>query len=49
MYAGDTSLAYSAKNISDTHNDMNYELKCLRKLLYSTKLLLNVAKLTFTC
>ena len=49
MYADDTSLAYTAKSASSIPNDINYELKSLRKWLYSTKLLLNVAKPTFTC
>ena len=33
MYADDTSLAYSAKSVSDISNVMNYELENLRKWL----------------
>ena len=46
MYADDTSLAYSAKSVSDISNVMNYELESLRKWLFSNKLSLNVAKAT---
>ena len=46
MYADDTSLAYSAKSVSDISNVMNYELESLRKWLFSNKLSLNVAKTT---
>ena len=46
MYADDTSLAYSAKNVSDIFNIMNYELESRRELLYSNKLSLKVAKTT---
>ena len=44
MYADDTSLAYSAKNVSDISNVKNYELESLRKWLHSNKLSVNVAK-----
>ena len=30
MYTDDTSLAYSAKNVSDISNVMNYELESLK-------------------
>ena len=46
MYADDTSLAYSAKNVNDIAKVINYELENLRKWLYSNKLSLNVAKTT---
>ena len=46
MYADDTSLAYSAKSVSDISNVMNYELENLRKWLSGNKLSLNVAKAT---
>ena len=46
MYADDTSLAYSAKSVSDISNVMNYELESLRKWLSGNKLSLNVAKTT---
>ena len=46
MYADDTSLAYSAKSVSDISNVMNYELESLRIWLFSNKLSLNVAKTT---
>ena len=46
MYADDTSLAYSAKNVTDISNVINYELESLRKWLHSNKLSLNVAKTT---
>ena len=46
MYADYASLAYSAKNVSDISNDMNYELESVRKWLHTSKLSLNVAKTT---
>ena len=46
MYDDDTSLAYSAKSVSDISHVMNYELESLRKWLFSNKLSLNVAKTT---
>ena len=46
MYADDTSLAYSAKSVSDISNVMSYELESLRKWLSGNKLSLNVAKTT---
>ena len=46
MYAEDTSLAYSAKSVSDIFSVMNYELESLRKWLSINKLSLNVAKTT---
>ena len=46
MHADDTSLAYSAKSVSDIFNIMNCELESLRKLLSSNKLSLNVVKTT---
>ena len=46
MYTDDNSLAYSAKNVSNISNDMNYELESVRKWLHSNKLSLNVAKTT---
>jgi len=46
MYANDTSLAYSAKNVSDILIFMNYELKSFRKWFHSNILSLNVAKTT---
>ena len=46
VYADDTSLAYSAKNVSDIFNVMNYELESRRELLYSNKLSSKVAKTT---
>ena len=47
MYADHTKVAYSANSVSDVSNFMNYELKSLRKWLFSNKLSLNVAKTTF--
>ena len=46
MYTDDTSLAYSAKNVTDISNVINYELESLRKWLHSNKLSLNVATTT---
>ena len=46
MYADDTCLAFSAKNVDNISKIMNNELQNLRKWLYSNKLSLNVAKTT---
>ena len=46
MYADDTSLAYSAKSVSDISNVMNNELESFRTWLSGNKPSLNVAKTT---
>ena len=46
LYADYTSLAYSAKNVSDISNVMNCELESLKKWLHSNKQSLIVAKTT---
>ena len=47
MYADDTSLAYSAKSVSDISKVLNCELEGHRKWLLSNKLSLNVAKTAY--
>ena len=44
MYADDTSISYSSKNIEDLTETLNSELKCLKKWLQGNKLSLNVIK-----
>ena len=44
MYADDTSLAHSAKDIEDITSTMNAELENLKVWLHGNKLSLNVAK-----
>ena len=46
MYADDTSLAHSAKDIEDITSTMNAELENLKVWLHGNKLSLNVAKTT---
>ena len=46
MYADDTSLAHSAKDVKDITSTMNAELENLRVWLLGNKLFLNVAKTT---
>ena len=46
MFDDNTSLAYSAKNVSDIFDVMNYELESRRELLYSNTLSLKIAKTT---
>ena len=47
MYADDTSLAHSAKDVKDIISTMNIELENLKVWLHGNKLSLNVAKITF--
>ena len=44
MYADDTSISYSTKNIEDLTETLNKELKCLKEWLQGNKLSLNVIK-----
>ena len=44
MYADDTSISYSSKNIEDLTEMLNSELKCLKQWLQGNKLSLNVIK-----
>ena len=46
MYADDTSLSHSAKDIKDITSTMNAELENLKVWLHGNKLSLNVAKTT---
>ena len=46
MYADDTSLAHSAKDVKDITSTMNIELENLKVWLHVNKLSLNVAKTT---
>ena len=46
MYADDTSLAHSAKDVKDITSTMNTELESLKIWLHGIKLSLNVAKTT---
>ena len=46
MYADDTSLAHSAKDIKDITRTMDIELENLKVWLHGNKLSLNVAKTT---
>ena len=46
MYADDTSLAHSAKDVKDITSTMNIELENLKVWLHCNKLSLNVAKAT---
>ena len=46
MYADDTSLAYSAKDVKDITSTMNAELENLKVWLHGNKLSLNLAKTT---
>ena len=46
MYADDTSLAHSAKDVKDITSTMNIELENLKVWLHGNKLSLNVAKTT---
>ena len=47
MYADDTSLAHSAKDVKDIISTMNIELENLKVWLHGNKLSLNVAKNKF--
>ena len=47
MYADDTSLAHSAKDVKDIISTMNIELENLKVWLHGNKLSLKVAKITF--
>ena len=44
MYADDTSISYTSKNIGELNTVMNGDLDCLNKWLQGNKLLLNVVK-----
>ena len=44
MYADDTSLAHSAKDVKDITSTMNNELENLKVWLHGNKLSLNVAQ-----
>ena len=46
MYADDTSLAHSAKDVNEITSTMNSELEHLKVWIHGTKLFLNVAKTT---
>ena len=46
MYADDTSLAHSAKDVKDITSTMNIELENLMEWLHGNKLSSNVAKKT---
>ena len=44
MYADDTTISYSSKNIDDLNENMNRDLNCLKQWLQGNKLSLNVMK-----
>ena len=44
MYADDTAISFSSKNIYDLQNDLNLDLLKLQDWLHANKLSLNVVK-----
>ena len=44
MYADDTTISYSSKNIVDLNENLNRDLNCLKQWLQGNKLSLNVLK-----
>ena len=44
MYADDTTISYSSNNIDVLNDNLNRDLKCLKRWLRGNKLSLNVVK-----
>ena len=44
MYADDTTISYTSKNIGDLNSKLNNDLACLKQWLHGNKLTLNVIK-----